>query len=293
MKETQQAHGALQDIERIAAFSDGDAGGNPAGVWIGAALPPEDEMARLAHAVGFSETAFAAPLPEPEGGGWRVRYFSPESEVPFCGHATIALGAALARRHGDGRFDLALNAARISVEGRVEGGQAGRVSASLQSPPTRSAPAPEALVDAALALFGYSRADLDVRIPPALAHGGADHLVLALNSRAALARMAYELDAGRRLMNAHGLVTIVLAWAETPQLFHTRNPFASGGVLEDPATGAGTAAFAGYLRDLGWPHGGRIEVVQGEDMGMRSRLAAEIGPEPGSSIRVSGTARRM
>jgi predicted PhzF superfamily epimerase YddE/YHI9 len=34
-------------------------------------------------------------------------------------------------------------------------------------------------------------------------------------------------------------------------------------------------------------------VVQGEDMGMRSRLRAEIGPEPGSSIRVSGTARWM
>lgn len=278
------------DILRIAAFSDGDAGGNPAGVWIGDALPPASDMQSLAHAIGFSETAFAAPLAAGASAAWRVRYFSPESEVPFCGHATIALGAALARRFGDGRYDLALNAATISVEGRVEGAQ---VAASLQSPPTRSSPAPGALVDAALALFGYTRADLDERIPPALAHGGADHLVLALNSRAALARMAYELDAGRRLMQEHGLVTVVFAWAATPQLFHTRNPFASGGVLEDPATGAGTAAFAGYLRDIGWPHGGRIEVVQGEDMGMRSRLFAEIGPEPGGSIRVSGTARMM
>jgi predicted PhzF superfamily epimerase YddE/YHI9 len=105
--------------------------------------------------------------------------------------------------------------------------------------------------------------------------------------------MHYELDAGRRLMNEHDIVTVVLAWAETAQRFHTRNPFASGGVLEDPATGAGTAALAGYLRDLGWPHGGRIEVVQGEDMGMRSRLSAEIPPQPGASIRVSGTARMM
>jgi len=286
MKEAQHMHGALAHVERIAAFSDGDAGGNPAGVWIGETLPPDDEMASIAHAVGFSETAFAAP----QGVAWRVRYFSPESEVAFCGHATIALGAALARRFGDGRFDLVLNAARISVEGRQEDG---RVAASLQSPPTRSAAADPALVDAALALFGYTRADLDERIPPALAHGGNDHLVLALKSRALLARMDYALDAGRRLMNEHGLVTVVLAWAETPQRFHTRNPFASGGVLEDPATGAGTAAFAGYLRDIAWPHGGRIEVVQGEDMGMRSRLTAEIGEEPGSSIRVSGSARTM
>jgi PhzF family phenazine biosynthesis protein len=274
------------DILRIAAFADGDEGGNPAGVWIGDSLPPAAEMQRLAAEVGFSETAFAAP----QGEGWRVRYFSPEAEVPFCGHATIALGAALASRMGDGVYPLALNQANITVEGRREGG---RVQAALQSPPTRSQAASADLVSAALALFGYTPADLDPRIPPALAHGGADHLVLALASRELLAAMRYDLDAGRALMNAHGLVTVVLAWAEGPQRFHTRNPFAAGGVYEDPATGAGTAALAGYLRDLGWPHGGQIEVVQGEDMGMRSRLHAAIGPEPGGSIRVSGVARFM
>ena len=57
--------------------------------------------------------------------------------------------------------------------------------------------------------------------------------------------MTYELDAGRRLMNREGWITILLAYAETAQRFHTRNPFASGGVYEDPATGAATAAFAG------------------------------------------------
>ncbi|WP_137173467.1 PhzF family phenazine biosynthesis protein [Massilia sp. HP4] len=275
-----------KDIQRIAAFDDNGQGGNPAGVWVGASLPPAADMARIARAVGFSETAFAAP----EGEFWRVRYFSPESEVPFCGHATIALGAALARAHGDGRYALQLNAAAIMVEGRRDGE---RVQAALQSPPTHSRPADASLVDAALVLFGYTRADLDPRIPPALAHGGADHLVLALSSRAALAAMRYALDTGRKLMLEHGLVTVVLAWSEHPQRFHTRNPFASGGVYEDPATGAGTAALAGYLRDIGWPHGGRIEIVQGEDMGMRSLLTAELGDGQGGSIRVSGTARML
>ena len=130
-------------------------------------------------------------------------------------------------------------------------------------------------------------------IPPARIHGGADHLALCLNSRAALAAMHYKLDAGRELMNRENLITILLAYAETPRLFHTRNPFASGGVYEDPATGAATAAFAGYLRDLDWPHQGSIDIVQGEDMGMRSRLRAEIPSASGSSIRVSGSARIM
>jgi PhzF family phenazine biosynthesis protein len=277
-------------VLRIAAFSDGEQGGNPAGVWIGAALPPEAEMQRLAHDVGFSETAFAAPLGERAVDGLRVRYFSPEAEVPFCGHATIALGAALAREFGDGVYPLTLNQAGITVEGRADGSL---TSAALQSPPTRSAPADPGLVADALALFGYTEADLDPRIPPGLAHAGNDHLVLALASRELLAAMRYDLQAGRALMQAHGLVTIVLVWAENARLFHTRNPFAIGGVYEDPATGAGTAALAGYLRDIGWPHGGAVDVVQGEDMGMRSRLHAGIGDEPGSSIRVAGTARFM
>lgn len=274
------------DVLRIAAFSDGESGGNPAGVSIADRLPDAAEMQRIAAEVGFSETAFAAATDT----GWRVRYFSPESEVPFCGHATIALGAALALEHGDGVFALTLNQAEITVEGRRSEGV---IAAALQSPPTRSQPAPPQLVSDVLELFAYPPEDLDPRIPPALAHGGADHLVLGLESREALAAMEYDLDLGRDLMKREGLVTILLGYAETPQLFHTRNPFASGGVYEDPATGAATAALGGYLRDIGWPHGGAIDVVQGEDMGLRSRLRAEIPATPGSSIRVSGTARIM
>ena len=75
-----------------------------------------------------------------------------------------------------------------------------------------------------------------------------------------------------------------LVWIETPRKFHSRNAFAVGGVLEDPATGAAAAALAGYLRDLDWPHAGAIDIVQGEDMGATSLLHAEIGGTPASVI---------
>jgi PhzF family phenazine biosynthesis protein len=280
------------DVLRIAAFSDGDTGGNPAGVVIADVLPEPGRMQQVAAEVGFSETAFAAPVEDPSAaaGGWRVRYFSPESEVPFCGHATIALGAALAAQEGDGVFALTLNNAAITVEGRRQGQM---FAAALQSPPTRSEAVDRQMLATALSVFGYAADDLDPRLPPALAHGGADHLVLALRTRDLLRRMTYELPAGRSFMREAGLVTVALAYAETAQLFHTRNPFASGGVYEDPATGAATAALAGYLRDRGWPHSGAIDIIQGDDMGMRSRLRAEIPQQTGSSIRVSGIARWM
>lgn len=274
------------EILKLAAFSDGDKGGNPAGVWIGDALPDDATMQRIAAEVGFSETAFAAPLDT----GWRVRYFSPMAEVPFCGHATIALGAALAGRYGDGVFDLTLNQARITVEGHAQGEL---TSAALQSPPTHSATVSPQLLEEALNLFGYEQSDLDPHIPPAAINGGAGHLVLALGSRAALKAMHYEQQAGRELMVREGWATILLVYAESGQFFHTRNAFAFGGVYEDPATGAATAAFAGYLRDIGWPHGGVIDILQGEDMGSPSRLRAEIAQQPGSSIRVSGMARKL
>ncbi len=271
---------------RLAAFSDGDQGGNPAGVLIEERLPEAAEMQRIAAAVGYSETVFAAP----EGEGWRVRYFSPAGEVPFCGHATVALGAALAERFGDGVYPLALNDARITVEGRRQGD---RWSAALQSPPTRSRPVAAELLATALALFAYDPEDLDPALPPAIVHAGADHLLLGLRRREALSAMHYPMAAGAELMRAAGLLTILLVWAEGPRLFHSRNAFAVGGVYEDPATGAATAALAGYLQTLGWPHGGAITVVQGEAMGCRSLLEAAIPPEPGGSIRVSGTVRRL
>ncbi|QJD71997.1 PhzF family phenazine biosynthesis protein [Marinobacterium sp. LSUCC0821] len=271
-------------IQHIAAFSDGPQGGNPAGVVLCDALPNASKMQELAAEIGYSESVFAAPVE----GGWRVRFFSPEVEVDFCGHATIALGAELARQFGSGTFALMLNRANISVDTRWS---ASEWRASFQSPPTRSDGLEPALLQDVLTLFGLERDQLDPRIPPAIAHGGGDHLVLALKSRERLSAMQYDQEQGRVLALRAGLLTFSLVVAEQPQLFHARNPFPTGGVYEDPATGAAAAALAGYLRDLGWPHQGSILICQGDDMGVPSRLRAAITPQPGASIRVSGSVR--
>jgi len=272
------------NVQRLSSFSDGDIGGNPAGVMISDSHPSESDMQSIAAEVGYSETAFATPGDQ----GWRVRYFSPETEVPFCGHATIALGAALAKAHGADVFPLQLNKTNITVEGFIENNV---YSAALQSPETRSEPADDNELIAALNLFSYSREDLSIHIPPARANGGAEHLIVGLNSRSALSALKYDLDEGRTFMRQAGLVTVMFVYSESEQQFHSRNPFASGGVYEDPATGAASAAFAGYLRDIRWPHSGEINIVQGEDMGSRSLINAQIPDPVGSSIRISGEVR--
>ena len=137
--------------------------------------------------------------------------------MPFCGHATIALGAALAQREGDGVFALSLSQAEITVEGRRAGDL---VQAALQSPPTRSGPVPAGLLADALALFGLSAADLDLRIPPALIHGGADHLVLAL--AAWLGAVRENLWFGKLLIGGFTLHPLVLLFGVSGSLMISR-----------------------------------------------------------------------
>lgn len=270
-------------IERIAAFALGDQGGNPAGVVISEALPSCAEMQRAAREVGYSETAFAAR----DGDMWQVRYFAPESEVPFCGHATIALGCALGRRFGAGRYELQLSQARISVEAELtpEGWQA-----VLTSPPTWSKLMPLALQAELLDHFGLTEADLDPSLPPHLAHAGATHAVIALHSRATLAAMRYDFAPVLALMQREGLTTISLIYRESADVFVSRNAFAIGGVIEDPATGAAAAALGGLLVDLG-RGAGSFTIRQGEDMGAPSLLHVTVTGQNGAGVRVSGAAR--
>lgn len=275
------------DIQRIAAFSQGSEGGNPAGVVLLPEAVSADEMARVAAEVGYSETAFAVARGD-DVKSWRVRYFSPESEVPFCGHATIALGAALGKHNGAGTYTLELNDATITVDAEET---PDGMMATLSSPPTRSRAMTDAEEQDVMALFALSPEDLDPRLAPAFIHGGANHAVLPLKDRSRLAAMSYDLDDGRNVMRKHDLVTVMLVYIEGNQTFVVRNAFASGGVLEDPATGAAAAAFAGYLRDSQWPHDGSFTIRQGEDMGSPSLIRVSLDDTAGASVRVSGGAR--
>jgi PhzF family phenazine biosynthesis protein len=273
-------------LHRLAAFTDRADGGNPAGVWIGENLPGAEDMQRIAAEVGFSETAFICP----EAGFDRtVRYYSPAAEVSFCGHATIASGVVLGREQGAGIYRLETAVGRVPV---AVGPSEERWVASLTSVAPAHEPAPAKLVDGALAALRWEKKDLDLSIPPARAYAGAWHLVLAAAERKVLAALDYDFAALKTLMLQDGLTTLQLVWREQPGIFHSRNPFPVGGVVEDPATGAAAAALGGYLRNAGLIRApASILIRQGEDMGRPSRLDVRI-PETGGIV-VSGTAVPM
>ncbi len=273
-------------LHRLTAFSTNPDGGNPAGVWVGDALPDPATMQRIAADVGYSETAFVSPA---TGFDRVVRYYSPEAEVSFCGHATIATGVAIGEAGGDGTYRLATLVGEIPVTVRTHDGIR---QASLTSVDPTHTPTPDALLTGVLGALGWSRNDLDSSIPPARAYAGAWHLVLAATSAERLADLDYDFATLKATMLDDGLTTIQLIWREGPALFHSRNPFPVGGVVEDPATGAAAAALGGYLRAaelVSVP--GRIVIRQGEAMGRPSRLTVDIPAEGG--IVVTGAAVRI
>lgn len=75
------------DVYTLHAFAKEKHGGNPAGVVLHADGMTEKEMQKVAHMIGFSETAFVQKSSQAD---YKLRFFTPNSEVDVCGHATIA-----------------------------------------------------------------------------------------------------------------------------------------------------------------------------------------------------------
>jgi PhzF family phenazine biosynthesis protein len=270
-------------ILRYTAFSGDPAGGNPAGVVLDATGLGPAEMLAVAAEVGYSETAFVTAR---DGRTLDVRYFSPKAEVPFCGHATVATAVAFAEREGAG--DLLFRTVAGDVPVTVAAGPDGRPRATLTSVEPYVEEAGPAAVDEALAALGWAAGDLDPALPPRVAYAGARHLVLAVATRARLAGLDYDFGRLLALMTSLNLTTVHLVWRESETVYHVRDPFPVGGVVEDPATGAAALAFGAYLRDLG-PVPEALTLHQGDDLGRPGVLTVELTPgDP--RVRVSGTA---
>ena len=70
----------------VDAFTNQPFSGNPAAVCVMDSWPSEESMMKLAMENNLSETAFIVKEPE----GYRLRWFTPGTEVELCGHATLA-----------------------------------------------------------------------------------------------------------------------------------------------------------------------------------------------------------
>jgi PhzF family phenazine biosynthesis protein len=274
------------EILKYAAFTNGPLGGNPAGVVLDAGGLSDEQMQAIAAQIGFSETAF---MTSREGETIRVRYFSPLAEVPFCGHATIAAAVAHAKRFGAGELVFDTNAGQVTTSSETDA--TGATAATLVSVAPRTKELTSKDLDALLIALRWPASDLDASLPARVAYAGAWHPVLAAKTRDRLARLDYDFNALGQLMAEREWTTIQLVWRESETVFHSRNPFPPGGVIEDPATGAAAAALGGYLREFKLVHvPTRLIIHQGDDLGRPGLLEVSVPAELTTGIAVSGYA---
>ncbi len=81
-------------IFQVDAFADRQFVGNPAAVMLLQRFMADATLQSLAAENNLAETAFLVP----DGDDYRLRWFTPTTEVPLCGHATLASGAVVMER---------------------------------------------------------------------------------------------------------------------------------------------------------------------------------------------------
>ncbi|MCB5274720.1 putative isomerase YddE [Arthrobacter sp. SO5] len=279
------------EVLRYAAFTTTPAGGNPAGVVLDAARLEDARMQAIAADLGYAESVFVT---EAGVGGDsrrnRVRYFSPIAEVPFCGHATIALAVALSGRDGTGTFIFDTAVGPVVIE---TAGQGAAVTARFTSVEPRVAEFPDGVLGTLLELLGVGRSELNPGYPPMVAFAGNWHPILVFSERETFDSFVFDPDPMRALMDSQNWSgTVTTLYEMGPDEFDSRNLFPVGTITEDPATGSAAAAFGGYLRLLSFVEPpSRVVVHQGSHVGRPSLLTVDIPPFGG--IVVSGGAVRI
>ena len=131
------------------------------------------------------------------------------------------------------------------------------------------------MADAAGSVWPQRGRDLDPRIRPrAHSHGGPT--TWCYTQAQPRGTGGYALPAGSRAARYGNAKPVTIVLVVSPTGCCTPVRLCVGRRAEDPATGAATAALAGYLRDPA-THGGAIDVVQGEDMACTAPAGADRG----------------
>src|SRR5580700_12129828 len=94
-------------IFQIDAFTQRRFAGNPAAVMPLESFLPDATLQAIAAENNLAETAFIVP----DNGNYRLRWFTPETEVPLCGHGTLASAAAVMERLEPDRSEVVFHSA--------------------------------------------------------------------------------------------------------------------------------------------------------------------------------------
>ncbi|MGB8953790.1 MAG: PhzF family phenazine biosynthesis protein [Tumebacillaceae bacterium] len=285
-------------IYHVDAFTTEPFGGNAAGVVPDASGLSEAEMQKIAREMNLSETAFLTPAGSESAADFRVRYFTPASEINFCGHATIGSSWILGTEYGwtDKKENVVLetNIGLVPVAWQLEGGQLQTVTMTQAAPKT--APITHSAEHIAT-LLGLDPSDIDDRYPLKLGNTGNWHLLVPVKTRHAIDNARPQFEALHDLNREYDAVTTHLFTFDTQDDqydIYTRDFAPAVGIPEDPVTGSANGALAGYLYLEGIVEHGKehhMTFGQGHIMGRPGTLHITILPgESAPVVQVGGSA---
>lgn len=218
-------------IYQLDAFTTRRLAGNPAAVMLFERFPDDALMQAIAAENALSETAFVVR----DGGDYGIRWFTPQVEVPLCGHATLASAAVVMER---------LEPARRSVTFRSASGPLHVVRAGdayrMDFPSRHAVPvaAPAGLAEA-------------LGVEPVEVLADPFNYIVRLDSARRVRELAPDIAALARLDRSGVVVT---AAGDAPYDITSRYFAPAKGVPEDPVTGGAHCGLAPYwAAQLGTP----------------------------------------
>ncbi|MEJ0098360.1 MAG: PhzF family phenazine biosynthesis isomerase [Pseudomonadota bacterium] len=236
-------------VFQVDAFTTVRGGGNPAVVALDASVLDAGEMQGLASAKHDGDWVFALPSSASDA-DLDVRFFSPRKELPFVGHATLALHAVLSRFEARPLRRQRGSTGIVEVKSRADGG-----FSISQAPPALGRLITEDELREVLALLGLGHDQVDARCPPRIAGGASTRLLLGLCSTAALDRIVPrlpELAALSPRLGAQGYFPFVLGNDSSGGVATEARMFCPAiGIDEDPVSGNAHAMLGVYLHELG------------------------------------------
>jgi PhzF family phenazine biosynthesis protein len=250
------------------AFASGLSTGNPAAaVYLESFDDITDrEMQRIARELkGFvSEVGYIARTGP---GRYKLRYFSSEKEVEFCGHATIAIMYDLLKQAGGNPPGRAVcietNKGVLDVENRLSDEEAVFITA----PAPRYSDLCIAVPEICQAL-GIGDTAIYPDAPIGIVNAGNETLCVPMRSLDGIVAVAPDYETLRSFCARYKLDVVTVYThdvSDKARSYRTRVFAAPFGYLEDPATGSGNAALGYHLLKHGLWRGEPIMLEQNND----------------------------
>ncbi|MET3666557.1 PhzF family phenazine biosynthesis isomerase [Caulobacter sp. 1776] len=269
-------------LYQIDAFTNAPFTGNPAGVVPDARGLSEAAMQAIAREMNVSETAFVFPEAG-EDHDMTVRFFTPTTEVPICGHATIASHWVRAMEGApDGIVRQKTGAGVLPVEiDRTDGVTRIWMTQALA---TFDPPLPHALRDEVYSALGAPPLALADFAPISVVSTGHSKVIVPLSSVQALQDLSPDLQALARLsarIGSNGFYPFALADPGEAVRAYGRMFAPAIGIAEDPVTGNAAGPLGAYLAHHGLlaltaDRPAQFKVGQGHAVGRPGTILVEV-----------------